>query len=413
MGSVRKWAVWTLRPPAIAFVATVVCLDLVLTATALAVAAARVSLPRVGLYAALLGCAVIVIESTRGIREVRGTNIRDLLGVWFLPIAILFPPGLALLAPLLISAYRVIRIPRMFAYRRVFSAATVSLGYGAASAVFHAAPPVIAGPMPRTGAHAATWLLLAAGCSLLVWLINNALVLTAIRLATPEVVLWEAVGGRNALISDLVEQSMSVTVALVVAVDPVVLVLALPPVWLCQRYLMNAQLVSQTRVDAQSGALPSVLWRYEADVEAYRAERTHTPLAIVLAEVDDFSSIDETAGPEAASTVLRTVAAILADEMPPTAQVGRLRGAEFGILVPGVGEDEVRRRALRIRDSIAAEPVAAESDDQRIFVLRPTVSVGVAGQTDSQKSITELIALADSALAGARASGGNQVRVGA
>ena len=155
-----------------------------------------------------------------------------------------------------------------------------------------------------------------------------------------------------------------------------------------------------------------MIWRCEADVEAYRAQRTHRQLAVVLAEIDNFSGIDD-AGPGAAGAVLRAVAAILADKLPPAAQIGRLHGGTFAIVLPGVDEAEAHRRAVRIRDYIAAEPVAAESDGQLDFIFRPTVSVGVAGQTGSRQTMTELIAGADAALERARASGGNQVRAAA
>jgi diguanylate cyclase (GGDEF)-like protein len=410
--SVREWQVWTLPPAAKVYVVAVVALDWAVSVAAL-VAAPRVSLAHLGLYLALLGCAFVVIEATRKVAEVKGTVSRDLHGVWSLTIAVLFPPGFALLAPLLMGAYRLVRARRVFPYRRVFSDATMSFGWGTASVVFHAAPASIAGPAPRPGAHAAGWLLLAAGCFLLAWAINNGLVLLAIHFATPEVRLRDAFGGPTGWVFDLIELSTATTVAFVTAAAPVAIILALPPVVLGQRYLMNAQLVSQTRADAQSGALASAIWRYEADVEAYRARRTHAPLAIVLAEVDDFTSIGRTAGSEAENQVLRAVAAILTDKSPPTAQLGRLRGAEFAIVLPGTAENEARRLAVRLRDHLAADLVDVERDGQLDFVVRPTISVGVAGLTGSRQTVTELIAAADTALAEAKASGGNQVRVAA
>jgi diguanylate cyclase (GGDEF)-like protein len=412
VASVREWQVWTLRPVPKMYVIAVVVLDWVVTLAALVVAPGQVSLSHLGLYVALLGCGVIVVEASRTVGEPKGTDTHDLQGIWYLTIALLFPPGLAFLAPVLVEGtYRVARVPRIFRYRRVFSAATLSLGWGAASVVFHAAPTAIAGPAPRSGPHAITWLLLAAGCYLLSWTINVSLVLLAIRLATPEVRLRDAFGGRIAWVSDLIELSAAVTSAFVVAAAPVALLLALPPIALGQRSLLHAQLASQTRIDAQSGALTPVIWRYEADIDAFRAQRTHTPLAVALAEVDDFASMASAAGPEAADQVLRAVAAILADKLPPTAQVGRLRGAEFAIVLPGAAAVEARRLGVRIRDRLAAELVEVDKDGQLDFVLRPTVSIGVAGLTDSRQTVTELIAAADAALAEARAGGGNQVSV--
>jgi diguanylate cyclase (GGDEF)-like protein len=409
---VGEWQVWTLRPVAKVYVIALVGLDWALTVTAL-VAAPRISVSHLGLYLALIACAFIVVEATRTVKDVKGTSGRDLNGVWYLPITILFPPGYAFLAPLLVEAYRLARVRRFITHRRLFSSATISLGWGAASILFHAVPSSIAGPSPQPGADAATWLLLAAGCCFLAWAVNNGLVLVAVRLATPEVRMREAFGGRTAFSTDLVEISMAVAVALVVTTDALALILALPPVVLCQRYLMKALHGEQVRVDAQSGVLTFVLWRHEAEVEALRARRTHTPLTVVLAEVDDFASIGGTGVPEAETQVLHAIGTMLTDKLPPVAHVGRLRGAEFAIVLPGVAADEARRLAARIRDHLAAGPVEVERDGHLDFVVRPTVSVGVAEQSDSRQTVTELIAAADAALATARASGGNRVSVAA
>jgi diguanylate cyclase (GGDEF)-like protein len=410
VAKVRAWQVWALRPAARVYVVVVVVLDAAVTLTALA-AVGRLSLADLGLYIALIGCGAVVIEVIRTVGFPNGTDAHDLLGVWFLPIAVLFPPGYAFLAPLLVGGYSMVRVRRAFPHRRVFSFAAMSLGWGAASIVFHAAPASIAGPAPQSGAHAVAWLALAAGCAVLGWVINAGSVALAIRLATPEVRPRDAFGGRTGGVSDLIELSTAVTATLVVAVAPVALILALPLVLLAQRYLANAQLANQTRVDAQSKVLTAVIWRYEADVEVYHARRTQEPLAVVLATVDDFAGIDDGAGAEAAGRVMRVVAGVLVEELPAVAQVGRLRGGELAAVVPGVDEEEARRLGVRIRDRINGQTVTAKSGDQVETLLRPTVSVGVAGLADSRQRVTDLIAAADMALAKARTNGGNQVTV--
>jgi diguanylate cyclase (GGDEF)-like protein len=209
----------------------------------------------------------------------------------------------------------------------------------------------------------------------------------------------------------LVELCLAVLVALLVAaVDPVVMVLALLPVIACQRSLMNAQLVSQTRVDAKSGLLTGAVWRYEAEIEASEARRGHKPLAVMLAEVDE-ASIGELE-PESADQVLRVIAGHLTGKLPPDAQVGRVADAKFAIILPLVAEDKARRAGERIRDHIAGQPVDVEHDG-RLLVCRPTLSLGVAGLAGSRRTMAELITAADSALARARSNGGNQVGVAA
>ncbi len=324
-------------------------------------------------------------------------------------IAITLPPVFAFAAPIPLTAYRLARDRRAFAYRRVFSNATLILAYGAASVAFHAAPAGIAGPQPGTGLHVLTWTGVAAGCGVLTWLINHGLLVGAIRLADPEARIGDLYGDR--LVSDLIEFSMAVSLALVVAINPVLMVLALPSVLLYRRYLMSAQLVTHARIDAATGVLNAPMWRHEAEAEVLQALRARTPLALVVVEIDHFSSVKETAGREAADQVLRRVAGILTQTVQEAGQAGRLGGEEFAVVLPTASEAQARRLGERIRDHVAGEPVAIEDDSHAGYVFRLTVSIGVALLDQSGKARASLMRDADAALAEAKATGRNRVCV--
>jgi diguanylate cyclase (GGDEF)-like protein len=407
--SVRDWQVWTLRTAAQVYVVGLVILALLVAG--LATVVTRVSLVDGGIYLALLGCGIIAIESTQGVREVKGAVARDLQTVWYLAIAVALPPGYAFLAPLPLTAYRLWRVRRVFVYRRVFSNATISLAYGTASVVFHLAPAAIAGPRPLSGLHVLTWTGLAAGCGVLAWIINNGLLLGAIRLSDPQARAWRALGGREGVVSDLIELSLAVSLALVVAINPVLMALALPSVVLYRRYLMNAQLVAQARIDPTTGVLNAATWRQEAELEVFRALRTRAPLALVMVDIDHFGSVAETAGAKAAGQVLREIAATLRESLHGAGQLGRVGSEEFAILLPGTGGDEARRVGERIRDHVAGEPIAIEDGNHAGFVFRLTVSIGIAVLDQSRRALAELISAADSALTVARATGRNRICV--
>ena len=169
------------------------------------------------------------------------------------------------------GVYQLVGVSGITLYRRLLNAAGVSLGYGTASVAFPAAPASVAALSPLPGVHATTWVLLSAGCFLLAWAINSALMLAAVRLVTTEAGLRDGFGGRPGWVSDLVELSLAVTVAAAVAVDSVALIFVPVPVVLCRRYLSSTKLAEQGRVDAQSGVLTFVQWHHEAEVEASRA----------------------------------------------------------------------------------------------------------------------------------------------
>lgn len=407
-GSIRDWQVWTLGTP----LRTYIIINVGLAAALASIFAwfAKWNVIDIGVALGLLACGAIAIESTRGVREARGV-IRDLLTVWYLAIAITLPPVYALLAPIPLTAYRLWRARIGFVYRRVFSNATIGLAYGSASVVFHALPARIAGDAPGTGFHVLTWTGLAAGCAAMAWFINNGLLAGAMRLAYPHARLPELFGSSEGMLSDAIELSLALSMALVVAINPVLMVLALPAVVLYRRSLMTAQLGAQTRIDPGTGLLNARAWRMEAEVEFFRALRAHAPLALVMVDVDHFSSVNETVGHAAGDQVLRALARSLSDNLRTPGLVGRLGGEEFAILLPRTHATDARRIAERLRDHVAAESIEVENGRHAGFMFRLTVSIGIAVLSQSRRALAELINDAGTAVSEAKNSGRNRVCV--
>jgi diguanylate cyclase (GGDEF)-like protein len=409
-GGVRAWQVWTLREPLRGYIVSVPVLAVVVASFAAARTTWRIS--DAAIFTALIACGIIAIESTRSVREIHGVVRRDLQTVWYLAIATSLPPAYALLAPVPLTIYKLWRIRRGFAYRTVFSNATISLAYGCASLAFHAIPASIAGARPGTATHALTWTSVLVGCGVMAWAINNGLLLAAIKMADPgSRVVRNQFGNREAVVSDMIELSLAVSLSLVVAINPVLMALALPSVVLYRRYLMHAQLVALARIDAKTGLLNAGTWQHEAEVELFRALRSRTSLAIAMVDIDDFKAVMGSVGPLVADQLLRDIAGMLRDQLPEYNLIGRFVGEEFAILLPQTGQEEARRLSERLRDHIAGEPIAVESGDQAGFVFRLTVSIGVAVLNESRRALGELIGAADSALSQAKSTGWNKVCV--
>jgi diguanylate cyclase (GGDEF)-like protein len=407
--SVRGWQVWTLPKPLRAYILSITTLALIVAS--LAASRTRWRLPDLVIFAGLLACGVIAIESTRTVREVQGTVGRDLQTVWYLALAITLSPAYALLAPLPLTAYRLWRVRRAFVYRRVFSNATISLAYGSVSLIFRSIPNSAAGARPGTASHALTWAGVVAGCGAIAWIINNGLILGAIRIADPQARIRDMFGNREAITSDLIELSLAVSLSLVVAINALLMTLALPSVVLYRRYLMNSQLVAQVRIDAKTGLLNAGTWQREAEVELLRALRGHTPLALAMVDIDHFMDVDDIAGHVVHDQLIRDIAGMIKDQLPSHDLVGRFGSEEFAILLPQTGRDEAQRISERLRDHIAAEPIAIESGNQAGYVFRLTVSIGVAVLNESRRALSELIGAADSALGQAKSTGWSKVYV--
>jgi diguanylate cyclase (GGDEF)-like protein len=407
--SVRGLPLWALDPPLRSYI-------VIVTAAAVGVcafAAVRSQWRSEDLliFAGLIACGFVAIESTRTVREVHGTVGRDLQTVWYLTAAIVLSPVYALLAPVIFTAYKLWRVPRGFVYRRIFSNATISLAYGLASLLFHGLYHTASGSSSGTGVHALKWTVLVAMCGALAWLINNGLILVAIKVSDRKSRIRDMFGNIQAITSDLIELSLAVSLSLVVSIDPWLMVLALPSVVLYRRYLIHAQLVAEARLDAKTGLLNAGTWQHEAEVEFFRALRTRKPLALAMVDIDHFKDVNSMAGQMVRDQLIRDIAGMLRDQLPGHDLIGRFGSEEFAILLPQTSRDEAQRITERLRDYIAAEPIAIESGSQEGFVFRLTVSIGVAVMNESRRALAELIGAADTALVQAKSTGWSKVYV--
>jgi diguanylate cyclase (GGDEF)-like protein len=407
--STGRWQLWTLPGRVRGYV---VGID-VLAACSIGVALARTHGDGTDLLLgfALLACGLIAIESTRTVREAHGEVVRDLQSVWLLAIAVALPPAYAFLAPFPLMAFKMLRVPKLVIYRRVFSNATLSLAYGMASVAFHEIPASVAGSIPGTGRHALTWTGCVAACGLMGWIINLGLLVVAIKLSDPKARVRDLIGSRESITTDLLELSLAVSITLVVRINPVLMALALPSVILCKRSIMRSQLVSHARIDAKTGLLNAGTWQREAEAEFFRALRGHRPLALAMVNIDHFSDINDMAGHLVRDQLIRDIAGMLRDQLPGHDLIGRFGSDEFAILLPQTGRDEAQRISERLRDHIAAEPIAIESGSQEGFVFRLTVSIGIAILDRSRRALAELIGAADTALVEAKTTGRNKVCV--
>lgn len=407
--SVARWQVWSLPEPLRTLVIGVVALAVAVMAVAPARTSWRPS--DLAVFAGLLVCGVITIESSRAVGEAHGTVGRDLQTVWYLTMAVALPPAYVLLAPVPLTAYRLWRGRSGFVYRRVYSNATISLGYGAASLLFHAVPSSAAGPAPGSGTHVITWTGVVAGCGVLAWLINNAFLLAAIRLSDRGARVRDLFANREAFTSDLIELTLAISLSLVVAINPVLMALSLPSIALYRRYLLHAQLGAQSRIDAKTGLLNAGTWQHEAEVEFARAQRTGTPLAVAMVDVDHFAMVNDTVGHPAGDRVLRGIASSLARDLRGYDLTGRYGGDEFAILFPHTRANEARRISERLRDKIAGDPVVIEDGSHAGYIFRLTVSIGVAAADIPAGHFSEIAANAATALRQAKAAGRNRVEM--
>jgi diguanylate cyclase (GGDEF)-like protein len=407
--AVGDWPIWSLPQWLGVFVITVVAAYVV--AIGVAAPAAVYTKHDLALFGLLLGCTVAAVEMTRKAGE-HGGLVKDVQGVWELPVAILLSPFYALVIPIAQMTLTQWRVRRGPLHRRVFTTAAVGLSYGAASVTFHSLSSLAAPHAGGTLSHGTLWTLLVLVSALVKWTLNKGLVITAVKGANRAANVRTAFFGGEPLYNDAAEICIGVLVTFGVAGDPLLALAALPVVTLLQRSLSHTQLVSESRTDSKTGLLNAATWEREATAEVARAVRTRSPLAIALLDIDKFKVINDTYGHLVGDEVLKEVANALNSLLRDYDLAGRFGGEEFSVLLPQTRAVDALRIAERVRANIAGLSLIAPgaTGAERVHV---TVSIGVAAlDSGGQRELAELMAAADAALYRAKADGRDQVQMG-
>jgi len=408
-----EWPIWQLRPRLVAYIVLITAFYVVAIALAVAVEW-REPGHNLWLFGALLLCTALTVELTKRTGENAGL-IKDVYGVWELPLAILLPPVFTLVAPIFRFTLTQLRIRPVPLHRRVFSAAVMGLSNASASLVFHAISGQRMGMAPAVGSPATLWLVAATAGATALWIVNTSLLFPAIKGSDPTATLRGTILARDSVQNDAAESCVAVLVTLGIAVTPLTILFAFPFVTLLQRSFRHVHLVNASRIDTKTGLLNAGTWEREAATEVARAVRTHTSLAVALIDIDHFKAVNDSYGHLVGDRALRTVARALPIFLREYDLVGRFGGEEFALLLPQAKALDAYRIAERIRAHIVTMPITV-SDDAAAESVKLSISIGVAvlgtrWDSTSGAQLTELLAAADGALYQAKRSGRNQVCV--
>jgi diguanylate cyclase (GGDEF)-like protein len=406
--AVSRWPVWTLPRWVVVFLVAVIVVDLAAIGVAASVTTIRAH--DLALFGLLLACTAASVELTRKSGEQGGVT-KDVQGVWELPVAILLPPLYALIAPIVRIALVQFRVRRAPVHRRVFTAASVGLSFGAASVTFHGLSGLMASTTGGTFGRGLVWTLLVAVTVLVRTVVNKAMIMAVVKGNNPAARVVKELFGRESLYNDGAETSISVLVTYGVAGNIFLAPIALPVVTLLQRSLRHAQLVNDSRADSKTGLLNAATWELESTAEVARAVRTKTPLAIALLDIDKFKGINDTYGHMVGDQVIKEIARTLNSLLRDYDLAGRFGGEEFSLLLPQTRAVDAFRIAERVRANIAGLSIIAPgaTGGERVQV---TVSVGVAAlDSGSKREYADLMAAADAALYRAKAGGRDQVQM--
>jgi diguanylate cyclase (GGDEF)-like protein len=139
--------------------------------------------------------------------------------------------------------------------------------------------------------------------------------------------------------------------------------------------------------------------------EAQRADRTETPLSVIVLDIDDFKQVNDTWGHETGDLVLAGLAEVLSGATRTVDLAARLGGEEFAVLLPNTDAEGARGVAERVQRDLADLSVEVPGDSVTV-----TASFGISSFPEGA-ALAELINDADRCLYEAKRAGKNRIVV--
>jgi diguanylate cyclase (GGDEF)-like protein len=164
----------------------------------------------------------------------------------------------------------------------------------------------------------------------------------------------------------------------------------------------------QATVDELTGLANHRRFRDALEFEFTRMRRTRRPLALVLFDIDDFKTVNDTYGHPQGDQVLCSVATVLKDACRETDVPARHGGEELALILPETDLEGGFTIAETVRRAIEALAIPRPGAPP----LRITVSAGVSALEQSTADPAALIGASDVALYAAKRAGKNQTRRG-
>ncbi|MDA1178951.1 MAG: diguanylate cyclase, partial [Planctomycetota bacterium] len=159
---------------------------------------------------------------------------------------------------------------------------------------------------------------------------------------------------------------------------------------------------SESQTDGLTGLRNRRSFDQEFGDRRQSAENSRCPLILVLIDIDHFKAVNDTRGHHVGDAVLRGLAKLVSELVPPEASVARYGGEEFAVLLSSVYADHAIELVERIRAEVGGTKFRHSGQGLAI-----TISCGLA-QFDGHEHREQLLQRADLALYAAKQAGRNR-----
>ncbi|TAL39859.1 MAG: GGDEF domain-containing protein [Alphaproteobacteria bacterium] len=164
----------------------------------------------------------------------------------------------------------------------------------------------------------------------------------------------------------------------------------------------------EATTDSVTGIANRKTFDQRLGVDIEEATTAHTPLVLLMLDIDHFKKFNEKLGSETADQVLRLVARTLLGNVKGRDVAARYGIDEFAILLPGTSLKSGIQVAEILRHAIESKEITDKASNQKLGSI--TLSIGVAKYREGE-DIMAFIDRAEGALAEAKKGGRNRVRV--
>jgi diguanylate cyclase (GGDEF)-like protein len=172
-----------------------------------------------------------------------------------------------------------------------------------------------------------------------------------------------------------------------------------------ERVRLFEQLRSAADTDLVTGVRNHRYLQERLRQEVARGARSHSPLAVLMMDLDRFKQVNDRHGHAVGDRVLHNIGAEILDQVRTNDVVARYGGDEFVVVMPDTSAKQAELVAQRVVDAII-ERRHEVSNGSHVTV---GVSAGLAFYPDDGRTTAQLLATADAQMYAAKRGGGRGI----